>query len=92
MKIPDIVIKEYLKGKTIYSFGDSLIYGLSTGEGILDGLCTKYEMNYNKYGVNGGSIIQRTNKIITQVENASDIQPDFVVFDGMINDTELTDT
>lgn len=91
MKIPYIVIKKYLKGKTIYSFGDSLVYGLSTGEGILDGLCNTYEMIYNKYAINGGSIIQRTNKIITQVEGASDEQPDFVVFDGMINDTELPD-
>ena len=74
-----------LSGKTIYSFGDSLLYGHYSQEGILDGFCSKEKMVYTKYAVNGAAILN--GNIEKQLENASDISPDFVIFDGMMNDS-----
>jgi hypothetical protein len=73
-----------LKGKSIYSFGDSLLYGHYSGIGAIDGLADDENLSYTKYAVNGASILG--GGIETQVNNASETVPDFIVFDGLMND------
>ena len=89
-----------LIGKSVYSFGDSLMYGNYSERGILDTLCERMRMNYTKCAVNGAHILPELKRmppgtqprpIINQVNNAishyTDI-PDFIVMDGGINDTD----
>lgn len=73
-----------LDGKTVYGFGDSLIYGHYSKVGILDSLTENENMIYTKYAVNGAGVVNGSIK--TQVENASIEIPDFIVFDGLLND------
>lgn len=80
-----IVTINPLKGKTVYAFGDSLMYGHVSAEGMLDALCNANEMNLTKYAFNGANIVL-FNEIETQVNNASANIPDFVIFDGLMND------
>jgi hypothetical protein len=86
-----LTINSKLYGKTVYNFGDSLMYGHLSGEGILDGLCTKEGMSLTKYAVNGATILGSTGlyNIENQVTNASNTSPDFVIFDGLMNDDSL---
>ena len=72
-----------LFGKSVYSFGDSLLYGHYSGEGFLDGLVNECNMNYTKCAINGAEVIQN---IINQINNAPSTEPDFIVLDGMVND------
>ncbi len=78
-----------LQGKTLYSFGDSLVQGYHSGNGVLDGLAEAYGMIYTKYA-KGGATINMTNPnnniVYKQIELASDVCPDFVVFNGLTND------
>lgn len=80
-----------LKGKTVYNFGDSLMYG-HYEKGILDDLCADNGMILTKYSVNGATILGSTGlyNIENQVLNASDTVPDFVIFDGLMNDDSST--
>ena len=74
-----------LKGKSVYCFGDSLMYGHVSGEGIIDGLCSENEMTLTKYAFNGANIVL-SQEIETQVNNANADVPDFIIFDGLLND------
>lgn len=80
-----------LTGKTVYNFGDSLMYGHYSGEGILDGLCDDNGMKLTKYAINGATILGSTGlyNIENQVKNASNVSPDFVIFDGLMNDDSM---
>lgn len=80
-----------LKGKTVYNFGDSLMYG-HYEKGMLDDLCADNEMVLNKYAINGATILGSTGlyNIENQVLNASETVPDFVIFDGLMNDDSIT--
>lgn len=73
-----------LKGKTVYSFGDSLLAGHYNNVGFIDYLATKNEMKYTKYAVNGLKVLDGS--ILAKVNGASATIPDFIVFDGLTND------
>ena len=89
-----------LIGKSVYSFGDSLMYGNYSGRGMLDTLTEKMRMRYNKFAVNGAHILPELKRmpegttprpIINQVTNAIQEHPeipDYIVIDGGINDTD----
>lgn len=84
------------KKKVLYGFGDSLVEGHCINIGMLDRLAEKNGMKYQKYARNGASVIPKirdfiegTSKvpdIATQIIEASDIEPDFICFDGLTND------
>ena len=75
-----------LTGKKIYSFGDSLVAGHYSKNGMLDGITKAYGMDYTKYAQNGATVNLSGKSVYNQVLNASAICPDFVVFDGLTND------
>lgn len=77
-----------LKGKTIYGFGDSLMYGHYENVGMLDKLATAEKMEFIKYAVNGMAVCGSTGgyNLYNQINSASSVVPDFVVFDGSTND------
>lgn len=89
-------MEEQLKGKLIYGFGDSLVYGHLLEIGMLDYIAEKYGMKYKKYAVNGASVIpgiaEKMNQDITvddiaeQIRKASETVPDYICFDGLTND------
>lgn len=78
-------INETLKGKTVYGFGDSLVYGHYSKVGMLDMLCDNEGMIYKKYAVNGAKITGQW-EILKQIMLGDTEQPDFVIFDGGTND------
>lgn len=80
-----------LTDKTVYNFGDSLMYGHYSGEGILDGLCAETGALLTKYAINGATVLGSTGlyNIENQVKGASDVTPDFVIFDGLMNDDSM---
>ena len=78
-------INETLKGKTVYGFGDSLVYGHYSKVGMLDMLCDNEGMIYKKYAVNGAKITGQW-EILKQIILGDTEQPDFVIFDGGTND------
>ena len=79
--------KGVLNGKRVYGFGDSIVYGHAAGISFLDYLKQDYDMSVTKYAVNGASVIgEDNNSIIGQIAGASATVPDFVLFDGLIND------
>lgn len=92
-----------LTNKTMYGFGDSLVEGHYIGIGMLDALASKHGMNYTKYAKNGATVIPNlfdyrnhptaVPDVGLQIEGASDTAPDFICFDGLINDayTAVTD-
>lgn len=86
-----------LEGKTLYSFGDSLIAGHYNGTGMLDHVTLKHHITYHKYAINGASVIpcepkklDNVNGLVydigTQIQMAPDEPPDFICFDGLTND------
>ena len=85
-----------LYGRSIYSFGDSLMCGHHNGIGMLDWLTKAHGMKYTKYAINGASVIPGLEliignpllgpDIIEQIALADGKQPDFVCFDGLTND------
>ncbi len=78
--------QDALTGKKIYSFGDSLVAGHHSGNGMVDGIAKAYGMNYTKYAKNGATVNLSGASVYNQVLNASSICPDFIVFDGLTND------
>ena len=61
--------------KTLYAFGDSILAGHLSNISCIDTFCTEKKMNYIKYAVNGATIVNGTQGIINQINNASsDIQ------------------
>ena len=89
--------QEPLYGKSIYGFGDSLVYGHSLGIGMLDFVTQQNKMQYTKYAINGATVITREPvriegisgmvlDIASQIVGAAVTQPDFICFDGLTND------
>lgn len=82
--------------KTVYGFGDSLVYGHTKEIGMLEAVVEKYGLVYKKYAVNGATVMpgisdfkidgKNVPDIAAQIKNASDTNPDFVFFDGLTND------
>ena len=76
-----------LNGKSVYAFGDSIVYGHNApNNAFMNLIANRYGMNLSKYAVNGATVIKSSNDIITQVKKATTTSPDFVVFDGYTND------
>lgn len=77
-----------LKGKTVYAFGDSIVYGHSDPDNAFMNLIAEKEgMTLKKYAQNGATIVKNNGKcVLNQVVNASEEEPDFVVFEGYTND------
>lgn len=79
------IAKTKLEGKTVYGFGDSLMYGHYSKIGMLDILCDRTNMFFSKYGLNGAKITGQW-EILKQIMLASSIEPDYIVFNGGTND------
>lgn len=77
-----------LKDKTVYAFGDSIVYGHTDSSNAFMNLTAKNEgITLSKHAVNGATVIvDGTNDIITQLAKAPTKEPDFIVFDGYTND------
>lgn len=94
--IPDYV----LAGKSVYAFGDSIVYGHNKPEkSFMKLISDDYDMNLGMYAVNGASVIctdssekedpeelAKGNYIINQIRKAPSEAPDVIVFDGYTND------
>lgn len=80
-----------LKGKTILSFGDSIMHGSGNNdEGIADMIAEKYGMTAVDYSVPGASVGVRSGRkqIIEQIPLAlaDGIKPDIILINGGTND------
>ena len=83
-----------LNGKTVLSFGDSIMYGRGNNDnGIADMICEKYGMRSIDHSVSGATFAEypRRNVIPAQIESASkmDIDPDIILINGGTNDMEF---
>jgi hypothetical protein len=89
-------VESVLNYKSVYAFGDSIVYGHNAPDNaFMNLIAKKYAMKLTKYAKNGATVMTSSNAIITQVNNASSDAPDFVVFDGYTNDAygdSATDT
>lgn len=81
---------EELRGKTIYAFGDSIVYGHKDADNAFINQVAKINsMTLSKYAINGAKVIVNSGKdIMDQVNKApaSKTAPDFILFDGYTND------
>lgn len=76
-----------LNFKSVYAFGDSIVYGHNApAQSFMRLLADDYAMDLSMYAVNGATVMPGSNDILTQVKNAPAKAPDFVVFDGYTND------
>ncbi|MFI7017314.1 RICIN domain-containing protein [Streptomyces sp. NPDC050164] len=79
-----------LAGKSVYAFGDSIVFGHQYSRSFLNFVAEREGMTLTKYARNGATVGPAPNasggQIITQVRSASSQAPDFVVFDGGTND------
>lgn len=80
-----------LKGKTILSFGDSIMHGSGNNdEGIADMIAEKYGMTAVDYSVPGAAMGSRSGRaqIINQIPKAlkDKIRPDVILINGGTND------
>lgn len=77
----------YLAGKKIYAFGDSIVYGHTLPEkSFMRIIAEETGVELTMCAVNGASIIRSDNHILTQVEKAPAEKPDLILFDGYTND------
>lgn len=80
-------IKSDLNYKSIYAFGDSIVYGHNTpAESFMRLLTNDYAMDLSMMAKNGATVMPSDNDILTQVNAAPGGAPDFIVFDGYTND------
>lgn len=80
-------MRESLRGKTVYAFGDSIIYGhTAPQESALWLIADQYGMKLSMFARNGATVLPGENQILKQMETAPASTPDFVVFDGGTND------
>ncbi|QMV04857.1 hypothetical protein GJU35_03760 [Streptomyces lincolnensis] len=81
-----------LVGKSIYAFGDSIVYGHVYPHSFVDLVSEREGMTLTKFARNGATIGADPHasggQILAQVEQATDIAPDFVIFDGGVNDAQ----
>lgn len=80
-----------LKGKTMYAFGDSIVYGHAYARSFVNLTAERELMPLTKYAVNGATIgpVGGSGQILTQVRGAASQAPDYVVFNGGTNDAQL---
>ena len=80
-------LDNFLEGRTIYAFGDSIVYGHTHPEYcFMRQIQELFPCNLRIYAVNGATVIDSDNAIRTQVENAPATSPDFIVWNGFTND------
>jgi len=81
-----------LAGKSVYAFGDSIVYGHVHPHSFADIVAEQESMTLTKFARNGATIGADPHasggQILAQVEAAPDIAPDFVIFDGGTNDAQ----
>jgi lysophospholipase L1-like esterase len=81
-----------LAGKSVYAFGDSIVYGHVYPHSFMDVVAEYEGMTLTKFARNGATIgadpYASGGQILVQVEDATDIAPDFVIFDGGTNDAQ----
>lgn len=92
----ELELYRLLKGKTVLSFGDSIMYGAGNeGEGIADMLGEKYGMHAFDYSVPGAvtGVSSGKNHIPDQIRKAvsNGREADVILIDGGTNDTFRTD-
>ncbi|MCH5213119.1 MAG: SGNH/GDSL hydrolase family protein [Oscillospiraceae bacterium] len=80
-------IKSPLNYKSVYAFGDSIVYGhTAPAQSFMRLIANDYAMKLNMMAKNGATIMPGSNQILTQINNAPAASPDFVVFEGYTND------
>lgn len=81
-----------LAGKSVYAFGDSIVYGHVYPHSFVDLVTADQGMTLTKFARNGATIGADPHasggQILTQVEEATGVAPDFVLFDGGTNDAQ----
>ena len=91
---------EELNGKTVYAFGDSIIYGHDApDQSFMRLIADDYNMNLIMLAKNGATVVTTDsyskesieeettdNYIINQIKGAPSETPDMIVFDGYTND------
>ena len=76
-----------LKGKRIYAFGDSIVYGHTLPKkSFMRIIAEETGAELTMCAVNGSTVIRGDNHILTQVGNAPAEKPDMIIFDGYTND------
>lgn len=89
-----------LRGKTVYAFGDSIVYGHTAPEkSFMRLIADDYGMNLNMLAKNGATVVTadsyakedpneetKDNYIINQIKSAPKEAPDVIAFDGYTND------
>lgn len=83
-----------LKGKTVLSFGDSIMVGKGNHDiGIADMLAEKYGMKALDHSVSGATfgVYKSRSHIPDQINSAAEVgaQPDIILINGGTNDMEL---
>lgn len=72
-----------LRGKTLYAFGDSIIYGhTAPQQSALRLITDRYGLKLSMFARNGATVLPSDNQIIHQLEMTPAQNPDFIVFDG----------
>lgn len=76
-----------MKGKLVYAFGDSIVYGHTMPEkSFMRIIQEETGILLRMYAVNGATVMKGDNDILTQVANACEDFPDLIVLDGYTND------
>ena len=85
--LPEPTVKSDINYKSIYAFGDSIVYGHNApSQSFMQLIANDYATDLNMMAKNGATVIKSDNHILTQIKNAPEKAPDFVVFDGYTND------
>ncbi len=92
-------MSEKLKGKKVYAFGDSIVYGHTMPEkSFMQMIADEYGIALGMYAVNGATVVSidsskeveteqsEGNYIINQVNNAPSQKPNVIIFNGYTND------
>ncbi|MDX2914601.1 SGNH/GDSL hydrolase family protein [Streptomyces griseiscabiei] len=81
-----------LTGKSVYAFGDSIVYGHVYPRSFADLVTEQESMNLTKLARNGATIGADPHasggQILAQIEDAPAAAPDFVLFGGGTNDAQ----
>lgn len=88
MKKEDVVkMNHTLDGKSVYAFGDSILYGHNQPEkSMLRLMAEQYSWKLSIFAKNGATILLSENQVLQQVLAAPEAPPDLIVFDGYTND------
>lgn len=85
-------METWLAGKSIYAFGDSIVHGHVYPCSFVDLVAEREGMTLTKFARNGATVGADPHasggQILAQVEEATAIAPDFVIFNGGTNDAE----